>query len=167
MLPKIIKFINNTKAIFKIDSEPTKGSNNLVTSGGVYKALESSGNSTTPPLIRLKEGWDSGSSTIIDLEDITLNTLPVLQNYYPSLDEYLFQLPSFYVLLPTTNGASVQTIFCTLRQAHNPGSGGLFIWEPNEIAPFTHIEARLGLGSPSWRWFIELPSSSESGGQTD
>lgn len=42
MLPKIIKLINNTKAIFKIDSEPTKGSNNLVTSGGVYDSVAKS-----------------------------------------------------------------------------------------------------------------------------
>lgn len=161
MLPKIIKLINNTKAIFKIDSEPTKGSNNLVTSGGVYKALENSGSSTIPTLIRLKEDWDSGSSTSIDLEDITLNTLPVLQDY-SDIDEYLLQLPSFWVLLPVMSGTMVQTIFCTLKWVSTPGSGGLFTWEPNGDAPFTKIEARRGLGSSSWRWFIELPSSSES-----
>lgn len=40
MLPKIQKFINNTKAIFKIDKLPKKGSNNLVTSGGIAEALD-------------------------------------------------------------------------------------------------------------------------------
>ncbi len=41
MIPKIQKLINNTKAIFKVDSESTKGSNDLVTSGGVYKTFKS------------------------------------------------------------------------------------------------------------------------------
>lgn len=40
MLPKIQKLINNTKAIFKIDKLPKKGSSNLVTSGGIAKALD-------------------------------------------------------------------------------------------------------------------------------
>lgn len=40
MLPKIQKFINNTKAIFKLDKLPKKGSDNLVTSGGIAEALD-------------------------------------------------------------------------------------------------------------------------------
>lgn len=162
MLPKIIKLINNTKAIFKIDSEPTKGSNNLVTSGGVYKALENSANSTVSPFIALQEGWDSGSSVVKNLEDVTVNTLPELQNYSDTF-KYMLQLPSLWVLIPIGEGMRVRAIFCTLRQTTESSGEGLFIWKPNEETPFTQIEAIRSLGSSSWRWFIELPSSSGSG----
>lgn len=165
MLPKIIKLINNTKAIFKIDSEPTKGSNNLVTSGGVYKALENSANSTVSPFIALQENWNSGSSVVKNLEDVTVNTLPELQNYSDTF-KYMLQLPSLWVLIPTGEGRKIRSIFCTLGQTTESRSEGLFIWKPNEEAPFTQIEASRGLGSPSWRWFIKLPSPSKSEGQT-
>lgn len=161
MLPKIIKLINNTKAIFKIDSEPTKGSNNLVTSGGVYKALENSANSTVSPFIALQEDWNSGSSVVKNLEDVTVNTLPELQNYSDTF-KYMLQLPSLWVLIPTGGGGIIRSIFCTLRQTDASIGNDLFIWKPNEEAPFTQIEASRSLGSPSWRWFIKLPSSSES-----
>ena len=42
MIPKILKLWHNTKAILKIDDKPTKGSNNLVTSGGVYNSIAES-----------------------------------------------------------------------------------------------------------------------------
>lgn len=152
MLPKIIKLINNTKAIFKIDSEPTKGSNNLVTSGSIYKALKSSCNSAT---IVLNPDWESGTFPA-RLDSVTTSALPKLQHHADDINEYITQLPLFYVIIPQEYGAYIDTTVypCTLKRVYNPGGGEKFIWEPTDEAPFTKIEVGSGLGTSSWQWLI-------------
>lgn len=149
MLPKIIKLINNTKAIFKIDSKPTKGSNNLVTSGGVYEALKSNYNSA---VIMLNYDWESQTFPA-KLEDVTDSVIPELQDYTNAYEEYTLQLPLIYVIVLQQAG-DCNVYSCVLKSVYNPAGGEKFTWEPTEEAPFTKIEARRGLGASSWQWLI-------------
>lgn len=156
MLPKIMKLINNTKAIFKIDSKPTKGSNNLITSGGVYTALNSGCNDA---IIVMKPTWAEATFPS-KLDGITVSTLPNLHVYKgEDLEEYLFQLLLIYVIIPTDNKGNVEVYPCKLNFCSNPGSGSKFIWVPtDDSAPFDSIEARYGLGANSWGWWINKTS---------
>lgn len=149
MLPKIIKLINNTKAIFKIDSEPTKGSNNLVTSGGVYGALKSNCGSA---VIVLKDDWASQVFPT-ELENVTDSPLPKLQHFNGNYTEYKSQLPLLYVIISGNSGENVYT--CKLKRVLNPEYGEQFTWLPYEEAPFTAIEARYNSNNFSWIWTID------------
>ena len=148
MIPKIQKLINNTKAIFKVDSEPTKGSNNLVTSGGVYKTFKSNCGSSA---IVLNLDWESETFPT-KLENVTNSVLPELQHYFGNPTEYISQLPLLYVAIPKVD-FSVDVYLCVLKSAVLE-VGDDFVWEPIEEAPFTKIEARYGVGSTSWVWTI-------------
>ena len=63
MLPKIQKLIHNTRAIFKIDSKPTEGSNNLVTSGGIYDYVADAKKNVRYIMIPITSDKDSGTAT--------------------------------------------------------------------------------------------------------
>lgn len=77
MLPKIQKFINNTKAIFKIDNKPTKGSNNLITSGAIYDSLHKQAKYS---LVTIKSSADDGTIEILGNTDSLEGIMRKTQN---------------------------------------------------------------------------------------
>lgn len=81
MKSKIIKLVNNTKAIFKFDDKPKAGSDALVTSGTIYSALND-----MCPFKKLQLDELSKMDTEQDMEDNTivhLSSIPEVSSWDP------------------------------------------------------------------------------------
>ena len=81
MVSKIIKLVNNTKAIFKLDDTPTTNSPNLVTSGGVKEALN---NKQDKPLIVSGPALGYNKMTLGDAKRIAAANKNGCNCYYKS-----------------------------------------------------------------------------------